>query len=538
MRRSWLVAALGVILTAGVVSALVIAVGEDDSAGGRRELGEPRPGGALRIAVVNLHSLDPAQAREPSAVMVADQIFDTLVSYDPESGALEPSVAASWEPSLDQRRFTFTLREGAVFHDGSPLGADDVKATLDRIAAPGSASEFRFLLETVVGYPEFHDARSADNLAGVKVVGPTQLTIELSQPFADFPQVLANPGFGIVPSDKAGEPTFGDAPVGSGPLKFVQREGDVISLARSENHQPKSTYVDGVELHLMDDPNNAFDALKDGNVDLAPVPADRVNEAVAEYGEVGFGPFLGVLFYGMNLEAPALTDARMRQAVIHAVDRGRIVEVVYDGTIILADGFVPTGVPEVVEDACGEQCEHDPGKARELVQQVFSDGNVPTVQIDFDEDAVQRAVASAIQADLQAVGIPAELRPHEFKDYGVFLVNETPELFRLGWTADYPSADGFLFPLFVSGQRDNLMRFSVREVDQMLRAARAEPDPDRRADLYRDVEQALLAQAPVLPIAQFTNRWAAANDVGGFRMSALGTFDVTEVFLARSGASG
>jgi len=537
VRRTWLIGALGVVLIAGIVGAFVVVSNNDDGSG-RPDLGQPRKGGALRVAVVNLQTLDPARALEPSAVMVADQLFDTLVRYDGQSGGIEASVAGAWESSFDQRRFTFTIQDGLRFHDGTPLTAEDVKASIDRIAAPGSESQLRFQLETVDGYAAFHDERTAKDLSGVKVVAANKLSIELTQPFAQFPLVLANPGFGVVPSEKVGEIAFGEAPVGSGPLKFAGRNGDVISLIRVDEYLPQPTFLDGVDLHLMSDPNNAFDALKKGEVDLAPVPPDRVNEAAAEYGEPGFGPFAGVLFYGMNFEAPAFQDVRMRQAVIHAVDRERIVEVVYDGTVVLADGFVPTGVPEVADNACGARCAHDPGKARELVQAAFPGGNVPTVRIDFDEDSRQRAVASAIESDLKEVGIPTELRPHTLDDYRVFLVNDQPELFRLGWTADYLSADAFLFPLFVTDQENNLMNLSARDVDQKLRTARAERDPERRAELYRQIEQVVLDLAPVLPIAQFTNRWAAAADVGGFAMTPLGTFDVTDVFLARSTASG
>lgn len=524
---------VGVLIAAGVAAAIAIVVNRSDDDAGT-SVGEPRRGGTLVVAAVDLPSLDPADARDPSAVMLADHIFDTLVAYDPETLGPVPGVAESWDSSFDQRRFTFTVRDGLTFHDGSALGADDVVATLQRIAAPGSDSDFRFLLENVTGYPAYHDDKTAESLAGVKLIDERRVSIELVQPFSGFPVVLGNPGFGIVPTELAAGDSLATTPVGSGPLRFEGRRGDVITLARNDGYQPRPTWVDKVEVRLVADASSAYDAIEKGEVDLAPVPPERVNAAAGDYGEAGLGPFLGVLFYGMNAEAPVFEDVRMREAVVRAVDRRRIVEVVYNDTILLSDSFVPTGVPEAVANACGARCEHDPARAAQLVREAFPNGDVPTVQIDFDEDPVQRAVASAIRSDLEAAGVPAQLRPHEFKDYGVFLVNGDPQLFRLGWTADYPSADGFLFPLFVSQQRDNLTRLGVREIDQKLRSARAESDLGKRTELYRSAEQQILDRFPMLPIAQFTNRWAAATGVGGFAMTPLGTFAVTEVFLARA----
>jgi ABC-type transport system substrate-binding protein len=233
----------------------------------------------------------------------------------------------------------------------------------------------------------------------------------------------------------------------------------------------------------------------------------------------------------MNLASEKFADPRMREAVLAAVDRERIVGVAYGDTVLLADGFVPDGIPGGVDEACGDRCKHDPGKARRLLGEAFPKGDVPTVRIDYDVDPVQEAVAKSIRKDLQRVDIPVELRPHGFADYGPFLVSGGPELFRLGWTADYPSADAFLYPLFHSGQNDNLTRLTVPEVDALLDQARAEPNPKRRAQLHRDAEELVLDRFPVIPIAQFTNRWVAKPGVAGFTMSALGTFDVTQVHL-------
>ncbi len=537
-RNRLLVQIVAVVVVLGVGAALVVTLLVADDADG--EAGGDAPttteeqveGGVLRIAVAGFDSFDPALASDPAAVMVADHLFDTLVRYDPDTLEPTPGLAESWEAGPEQRRFTFHLRDDAMFHDGSPVTATDVKATLQRIAAPESSSDYRFLLERVVGFEEFHDAGTADTLAGVRVDDERTVTIELREPFSFLPAVLGNPGFGIVP---AGAADPGGDPIGSGPLRLVEQADGVAHLETHPDYRPASPAIDGVELHLVDERAEAFERLERGQVDVAPVPADRVNAAADEYGDEGMTPFLGVLFYGMNLDAPEFEDPRMRRAVVAAVDRRRVVDVVYDSTVLLADGLVPAGAPEAVDDACGERCDHDPEEARRLVAEVFADETVPTVSVDFDQDPVQQAVASAIASDLEAAGIPTELRPHDFQDYGVFLVNETPELFRLGWTLDYPSSDGFLFPVFVSGERDNLTNLADEEVDDLLRRARAEGDVEERTRLLREAEQRVLDRFPVLPIAQFTNRWAVAARVEGFEMSAMGTFDVTAVALERAG---
>jgi len=534
-RTTWLVATTGVVAASlGVAGFVAFGGGSDDSPFTSPD-DRPRRGGTLTIAAPDLTSLDPARARNPIEVMVADHLYDTLVTFDDDLDPA-PGVAEGWEPSFDQQTFTFTLREGVTFHDGRPVTSADVKATLERISAPGSTSDFRFLLEDVTGYEAHHVEGQGGGLSGVTAPDPRTVVIELSEPFAQFPAVLGNPGFGIVPADAGAD--FGESPIGSGPMKFEGRDDDVIHLVANAAYEPDPAYIDGIDLVLSESTTEAYEALRDGVVDLAPVPADDVNAARDAYGDAGFGPLMAGVFYGMNTAAPDLADPRMRAAILAAVDRTRIVDLAYRSSVIVADGLVPSGIPGWVENACGDRCVHDPDRARSLVAEAFPDGSVPEITIDFDDDPVQALMAGAIEADLEAVGIPATLRPHAFGDYGPFLIQGDPELFRSGWTADYPSADAFLYPLFVSGQDDNLVRLDVESVDNLLREARAEPDPRERRARYREAEQLVLDQYPVVPVAQFTNRWAVGEEVRRFEMTPLGTFDVARLFLTRAPGSG
>lgn len=533
-RWQWALRVLVVALvSAGLAVGAVMVTDSDDGDGAAGEGSTPRSGGTLRVALSDLRTLDPARAVHPVEVMTVDHLFDTLVTYDPETLEVAPGIAASWEASFDQRRFTFRLRDDVRFHDGSPVTAADVKATLERVASSAVESPAAFLLDTVTGYTALHDEGIVEELEGVEVVDERTVAIELEQPFADFPAVLGNPRLGIVPAG-VGDGELGDDLVGSGPLMLVERSESTIRLERFGDHRPQPSWVDAVEIEVVETVEAAYGRLGDGEADIAPVPADRVSEAAAEYGDAGLGPFLGVLFYGMNLDLPEFGDVRARAALLHAVDTGRIIDVAYGGTIEPTTGLVPPQVPGAADDACGERCRHDPDLARELLAEAFPEGNVPTVAIDFDDDGPQQLVASAIKDDLEAVGIPTELRAHEFSAFGRVLVGNDKELFRFGHLADFPAPDAFLSPLFSSDSENNLTLLDDEEIDETLRAARAEPDPGARAERYREAEQMILSRFPVLPIAQFNNRWAAAEGVGGFAVTPMGMFDIAEVFLSRA----
>lgn len=533
-RWKWAVRVLVVgLIGAGFAVGAVMVTGSDDGDGVADEGSAPRSGGTLRIALSDLRTLDPARAVHPVEVMTVDHVFDTLVTYDPETLEVAPGIAASWEASFDQRRFTFRLRDDRRFHDGSPITAADVKATLERVASAEVESPAAFLLETVSGFTALRDEGIVEELEGVEVVDELTVAIELEEPFADFPAVLGNPRLGIVPAS-AGDGELGEDLVGSGPLMLAERSESTIRLERFDEYPPQPSWVDAVEIEVVDTVEAAYGRLGDGDADIAPVPADRVGEAEAEYGDAGLGPFLGVLFYGMNLDLSEFGDVRARAAVLHAVDTERIIDVAYGGTIEPTSGLVPPQVPGADDDACGERCRHDPDLARELLAEAFPEGDVPAVAIDFDDDGPQQLVASAIKDDLEAVGVPTELRAHEFSEFGRVLVGNDKELFRFGHLADFPTPDAFLSPLFSTGSENNLTGLDDEEIDGTLRAARAEPDPAARADLYREVEQMVLSRFPVLPIAQFNNRWAAADGVGGFAVTPMGTFDIAEVFLTRA----
>ena len=522
--------ALVVVLAAGVALAVFGALRS-----GRKTSAAGAVGGVLQVAVVGLPSLDPADARDPRAVMVVDQLFDTLVR---NTGQLQPlpGLARSYDADPDQQRFTFHLAPGLRFDDESPIRAADVKFTLERIARKGSGSPLVAQLEAVSGFAAYNTAGTAPGLAGIETPDPATVVVRLDRPFSSFPSVLGHPGFGIVP--KAAVERLGDAfkqtPVGSGPFRRVESDDSRIRVRRAAGRQP-SARVDGIDFVDFKDADAAYAALQDGSIDVSPVPPAREADAARSYGRQGMSPYNGLVFYGLNVKSPDLADPRFREAISLAIDRRQIVDEVYQGSVALATGLVADGVPRRDGDACGARCRFDPDRSRQLLVEAFPAGGIPEVAIDHDDDPTQAAVAALIKTELDTVGIPAVIRPHPFADYGRFLVSGQQELFRLGWIADYPSPDGFLTPLFASTSPDNLTGVARPEIDQKLAAARAEADPQKRLALYLEAEQLVLDQYVVVPVAQLENRLAASPRVKGFHLDALGTFDGAGVSVSSKG---
>jgi len=516
-----------------VLVVCALAVGACTGGGGSSNgNGTPRSGGTFRIAMERPRSLDPAQAHTPEEILLADQLFDSLTAYDPTTLAVRPAVAASWTATPDQQHWDFTISPTAKFSNGRPITATDVKYSLERLARRGSTATTSFLLEPISGFAAFNDPKgTATELAGIKVTAPNLVHFDLDTPLSTLPSLLGNDTFAIVPREavEAPSPDFNREPVTSGPFRLKSRTDDVLHLVLAPGAKAN---VGAVDVHFYGDEPAAYAAFNRKAVDWAPVPPDRVDEAAEKYGRSGFAPYATVGFYGFNLKSPKFADARFREAILAAIDRTAIVRGIYNSTVQETSSLVPDGIPGSQPNPCSK-CAHDPDKARALLHDAFPTGPPPSIFIDYDEDTTQEAIAKAMQANLKDVGITADLRPHAYTDYLNFALGGTQELFRLGWggLTAYPTADGFLTPLFLTGSHENVTQFSNPQVDTLLRNGRLEPDEAKRTGLDQQAERLILDQVPVVPIFEIETHSVIASRVRGLQLTALGTFDATKVWL-------
>lgn len=510
--------------------ALAVALAATACAGSESRSGAPE--GVLRIGLERPQSLDPARAQYVADLLVVDQLFDGLTSYDPATLQLRPSVAARWEVTPDQRSWTFFLREGATFSNGRAITSEDVKFTLERIAAKGSDSPAVPQLEPVVGFTAFNVDGKASGLDGVTTPSAGTVKIDLTYPLSSFATVLGHPSFGIVPREavEAAAPKFAEQPVGSGPFMVRSRSREVLRLMRAPGAK---TELDGIEVFMGRDGEAPYSAFLRGQLDWTAVPTERVDEVVRDRGRAGFSPYPAQLFYGFNLRNPKYQDVRFREAIVRAIDRESILREVYGNRVRPLNGVVAEGVPGHQPDPCGEKCKYDPARAMALVAETFGSKPVPEVRIDYDEDPTQEAVAQAIAANLRAANIPVALRPHSFTEYVRFASSGQQEFFRLAWIGAYASPDAFLGPLFYGGKPDNVTGYASGDFDALIRAAREQEDKAKADYVYQVAEKLIMHDLPLVPIAQYETHTLVSSRVRDLTMSAFGTFDASQVKLVK-----
>jgi ABC-type transport system substrate-binding protein len=485
----------------------------------------------LNVAIPEPATLDPMRISDPGAMLVARQLFEGLTSWDPELEKVRPAAAESWSSSRDGTTFTFKLRAGMTFHDGSPVTSRDFAFAFDRIALKSNASDLAYTLDKIQGFDEMNGSGTATHLTGVSTPDDLTLQIRLSEPYQDLPAILTHPGLGPVPRDAADEiDTFLTNPIGNGPFRMAKSWSPGSSvLLRAYEGFIQTPEIDGIRFLAYPDAAASWVDFVRGDIHVAEVPAGQVEDAAARFGDEHFQPFLKSEYLAINVSSPALKDVDLRKAINFGIDRARIARSVFQGTLAEARGIVPSGLPGFQENLCLDLCDHEPERARSFVQKVPRKQR--TVTIDYTSGEPTEQVVAAVKKDLSSIGLEVKTKAHAFPSFLRLLQGGDQETYRLGWFAEYPTPDVFLDPLFRSDSADNHSGFSSPKVDSLLEQAHRAPSAGKREALYIQAEKLILREYPVVPIGSFISRWAVRPQVENIAFDVMGGFDAAEVDL-------
>lgn len=465
--------------------------------------GAPAPG-ALRLGLAGPVTLDPAVASPASvsAMALVDLVHDGLTVLDAE-GVPQPALA-DFVPNGDLTAWRFTLREGVTFADGSPVEADDVVFTLERIRAQGGASLAAIQLEDV---------------QSVTAVDPRTVELVLRAPSALVPEVLSSPLYGVV--DREVPPTGLDAPLNpSGAYRVAATPGRVVLERRAGTGPP------AVELRLFADDVAAHGAFVAGELDWAPVPIDRLG--TVEGGSVAHAPFHATVVLGVNPSVEPLARLPLRQAIALAVDRAAVTAAVFGPSARPAQGLIPAGVPGAVEQCVGA-CGPDVERAKQLVAAAFPDGTPPPpLVLVTDETSTHDAIATVVAQQLADIGLEVTTRSLDEGAYAAQIGGGQAQLFL------YSSLGGSRTPAvhlqpWASDSPDNTTGYRNGLVDLAIAAAVSEPDRSVRQARWREIEAAVLGDVPVVPLVQLRTVAAVTARGKGIVVHADGSIDLSGV---------
>ena len=470
---------------------------------------EPLEGGRFVRLYVDPPTLDPHLTTDATSAQVIVEVFGGLVTIDRNLDVV-PDLAESWDISADGRVYTFRIRPDAVFHDGKPVTAEDVRWSLERATDPlTEAPNVDQYLGDIVGV----DAKLAGDvleISGVRVINERtiEITIDASKSF--FLAKMTYPTAFVLDREniEANPKNWFRKPNGTGPFKMTEyKVGETLILSRHDAYHLGSAKVAEVEMILSGGTsmlmyeNDEIDIAGVGLADLDRLlePSHNLNAELTRAA-----PSFSVQYIGLNVNEPPLDDVKVRQALNLAIDKREIATIVLGDQVVPAKGILPPGFPGFSESVSGY--EFDPIKAKQLLleSKYGNDlNNLPPITI-----TTPGSFGANVSLDMEVVlamweknlGITTEFQQTEFATFLKDLNKRRFQMFDIGWIADYPDPENFLDILFYSDSSNNHTNYNNPEVDALLEKARVETDETLRFSIYNEVEQTILDDAPWIPL--------------------------------------
>jgi peptide/nickel transport system substrate-binding protein len=450
--------------TAAVIAAVVALLAVSCSPAQRVDLGQGS-GNLIAAIAGEPDQLDPQKTSAYFSFEVLENVFDTLVEPD-QNLEMRPALAKAWTVSPDQLTWTFQLRNGVTFHDGSPFTADDVVYSYRRIIDEKLSNVDKFSAVTDVSAPN-------DDTVVIRVKQPT-------------PNLLTNlggfKGMAIVQRKDVESGQIATHPIGTGPFVFAsQKSGDSITLTANPNYWGGRPKLPGVMFRFISEPSTALSALQAGEIDWTDsVPTQRVVQLKNDDSiRLAVTPSNDYWYLALNEARDPWKDARVRQAIAYAIDRDAIVQATSYGTAVANQLAIPKGNPWY---APYDEYDYDIEKAKTLLREAgASPQNLDMlVTTEYPETVT---AAQVIADNLKPLGITVNIRT---VDMATWLDEQNSghfDMLMMGWLGNI-DPDDFYYAQHHTDGSNNAQKFSNAAVDRLLDAGRMETNPQVRKDDY------------------------------------------------------
>ncbi|WP_422031146.1 ABC transporter substrate-binding protein [Roseovarius sp.] len=465
-------------------------------------------------------SLDPAAVTAVNDFRILVNLYEGLTRYKDGTLQPEPALATDWEISEDGTVYTFTLREGVTFHDGTPFNAEAVKFNFDRLldenhpyhdTGPFPLAFFFSAVETT------------------EVVDDMTVKFTLNAPYAPFLSNLAYPTGLIVSPEavKAGGADFGRNPVGTGPFKFVEwQSNERVVVDRYDDYWGDAAGLQAVVFRPITDANTRVAEMLAGGIDMmVEVPPTSMGQFEGDDYTVHEQAGPHVWFLILNAKEGPFADMKVRQAANYAINKEAIVNDVLEGTATVAAGPTPPAFAWAYNEEL-DPYPYDPEKAKQLIAEAGAEGAELTFYVTEGGSGMLDPVpmGTAIQADLEAVGFDVTIETYE---WNTFLGEVNPglegkaDMAEMAWMTNDPDTLPYL-ALRSEAWPDqggfNSGYYANEKVDELLENARTATDQDERAELYREMQAIVQEEAPWVFIANWKQNAVTSAGVSDFQL--------------------
>ncbi len=479
-------------------------------------------------------SLDPPKYNLIIELNILNDLFDGLVITDPK-GEPVPGAAESWEVSPDGAVYTFRLREGLKWSDGTPLTAEDFAAGFRRALDPKTGGQLVDLAYTVKNARPIAAGEMPPDQLGVRAIDDRTLEVTLEAPDAAFIRLVA--GYCLFfPLPRHLYDQVGDGwvkpgvMVSNGPFMLAEWTPQAqVRLVKNPHYwNAANVQLDEVIFYPTSDEAAALKQFRAGELDLnLGFPVDQYQALKRSMpNEVSVTPASVITFLALNQRNPKFADARVRRAISLAIDRETLVDRVLATGQTAAYGIIPKVVPGFTQppesDFSATPLAERQKEARALLEAAgYSPSNPLEFRLDYRAGDANKKVVVAIASMLQRVGIKANLQANEVKVHYARLRETDFEAADGGWQGTPDPA--FFSLLLQTGSDSNYGGWSNAEFDRLTRAAAIEVDPVKRMQMFEEADRIAVADTALVPLFNTAHRALVQTWVKGFEGNPTNT---------------
>lgn len=491
---------------------------------------------AFNIGVVGeVKKAEPAGALSDAEKLISSAIYESLVYYDEKSGEVKPLLAKNWTYSKDGKCLTIKLKKNIKFSNGKAVTAPYVKAAWENNFSTAADWYNVSLFLPITGAKERVEGKNTE-IPGIQAVDDNTLKIHFEKPNAVFVSMLTNPIFNVVAADADQKEFFG-----TGPFILKEKKENSLVLLRNEQYHRGMPRLSALNITVYPDAHKAYEDYQAGKLDyLDMVPLSEISNIKKnpDYKNLFINkPLLETYALGFNnSREPYAQDYLLRRALNYAIDRKAINDSVFGGAYLPLTGVVPSGVAGYSSHIRGYS--YNLEKARELLEEAgYPEGQGLTLlTLSYNSDPGHKEVAEAVAAQLSHLGIKVQTLAMEWNYYQKQLASMSMSFFRIGWQADYPDADSFLYSLQHSKQMgiSNYVGYQNPQVDKLLDQSRSKiKTKEERFKLLKRAEQIIIDDAPCLWLFQKKTTKLISKQVNALEVNPLNQIDWYKVELKK-----